>query len=368
MERLHTTLRAARRAAGLSQAALAEAVGLSRQAYAAIEAGRAVPGTDIALRLASALGTTVEALFALPAARRVEAELAGDANAPGPQRVRLVRIGARLLAWPLRGTGATQHVLPWAEGLAQPAGRHGRVAVDLLAEPPANALVALGCDPALALVAVMLRQRGIELVWAEAGSHAALAALARGEAHLAGCHLRDAASGEFNRPWVARLVPFSCTLVTFAIWQTGLVVAPGNPRALRGAADLARPDVCIVNRGPDSGSRALLDAQLAAAGVPASAIRGYERVLSGHLAVAEAVACGLADAGVATRAAAAAYGLDFVPWAEERYDLVLPNAFLDLPAVGALLDALRRPALRRQVEALGGYDVAPMGTPIGQVG
>lgn len=367
MKRLHTTLRTARHAAGLSQAALAQAVGLSRQAYAAIEAGQAVPGTDVALRLARALGTTVEALFALPATRQVEAEPVGEAP-PGPQRVRLVRIGERLLAWPLRGAGATPRGVAWAEGLAQPAGRHGRVAVELLDEPPANALAALGCDPALALVAVVLRERGVELIWAESGSHAALAALARGEAHLAGCHLRDAASGEFNRPWVARLVPFSCTLVTFAIWQMGLVVAPGNPRALRSAADLARPGVRIVNRGPGSGSRALLDAQLAAAGVPASAVRGYERVLPGHLAVAEAVACGLADAGVATRAAAQVYGLDFVPWAEERYDLVLPNACLDLPAVGALLDALRRPALRRQVEALGGYDVAPMGTPVGQVG
>jgi molybdate-binding protein len=158
-------------------------------------------------------------------------------------------------------------------------------------------------------------------------------------------------------------VPFPCTLVSFAVWQQGLVVAPGNPLGLREAADLARPEVRIVNRAPGTGARALLDRALAAAGVPSAAVQGYEREVAGHLAVAEAVRAGLADAGVAVRAAAEAAGLDFVLWAEERYDLVVPDHFLDLPAVGALLDVLRGPGLRRQVEALGGYDIAPMGQP-----
>jgi putative molybdopterin biosynthesis protein len=363
--RLRTMLRAARTAAGLSQEALATAAGISRQAYAAIESGAAVPSTEVALRLARALGTSVERLFALPdEPPEIEATLvAGRGLPPAGGRVRLLPVGGRVLAEPLAGV---VRALPGADGWARPAEAAGRrVRVALLGEMPRaeQVLVMRGCDPATGLLAAALRARGVELIWSEEGSRAALAALGRGEAHVAGCHLRDEASGHFNAPWVRRLVPFPCTLVSFAIWQQGLIVAPGNPLGLREAADLARPGVRIVNRAPGTGARALLDRVLAAAGVPPTAVRGYEHEVDGHLAVAEAIRAGLADAGVGVRAAAEAAGLDFVLLAEERYDLVVPNHFLDLPAVGALLDVLQRPGLRRQVEALGGYDIAPMGHP-----
>src|SRR5204863_2261861 len=161
----------------------------------------------------------------------------------------------------------------------------------------------------LALVAEHLRRRAqVELAWDNAGSRAALQALARGEAHLAGSHLRDAASGAFNLPFVARLVPFPCTVVAFAVWDEGLVVAPGNPLGLRRAEDLARTGLRVANREPGSGARALLDAELTRLGVSPQAVRGYQTAYPGHLAVAEAVALGLADAGVAIRAAAIAVG------------------------------------------------------------
>ncbi len=79
--------------------------------------------------------------------------------------------------------------------------------------------------------------------------------------------------------------------------------------------------------------------------------------------VAEVVAMGLADAGVGVKAAAVARGLEFIPLDQERYDLVIPNHFLDLDPVQEFLAALRRPELQRQVEALGGYDTALMGSP-----
>jgi putative molybdopterin biosynthesis protein len=369
MSRLRTTLREARLAAHLSQEALAIEAGVTRQAYAAVESGAAVPSTEVALRLARALGTTVEQLFALPEATRptIQAELVGAA-APGSsgQRVRLVRVGGRVLARPLAGVAGAARTLPWADGIAYPDATHpSRVAVELLDEVrgPELTAVVLGCDPAAALVAAALRARGVELVWTEESSQAALEGLARGEAHVAGCHLLDPASGQYNAPWVARLVPFPCTLVGFAVWEQGLMLAPGNPLGITSVADLARPDVRLVNREPGAGARGLLDRALTAAGVPPSAVTGYERLASGHLAVAEVVRAGLADVGVGVRAAALAQGLDFIPLGEERYDLVVPNHFLELPSVAALLDALRRPGLRQQVEALGGYDVGPMGAP-----
>lgn len=369
MSRLLTSLRQARLAAALSQEALAAAVGISRQAYAAAESGSAVPSTEIALRLARALGTTVETLFALPEAARaavIAEPIGGEPVETAGQRVRLLRVGGRWLARPLSGPTSGSRALAWADGIARPdPDQPGRVRVELLGEPsdPEHSLVMVGCDPAVTLLATAVRQRGVELLWTEEGSRAALAGLARGEAHVAGCHLLDVATGQYNEPWVARLVPFPCQLVGFAVWEQGLIVAAGNPRGVRGVDDLARPEVRLVNREEGAGSRVLLDLALAFAGIPAGAVRGYDCLASGHLAVAEAVRAGLADVGVGVRAAAIADGLDFIPLGEERYDLVVPRHFLDLPSVATLLDALRRPALRQQVESLGGYDVAPMGLP-----
>ncbi len=282
-----------------------------------------------------------------------------------PQRVRLLRVGGRLLARPLAGAAALPG-LPWADGIARPAPeRSGRVRVELLGEqlPAEHAIVVLGCDPAVTLLAAALRSRGVEMVCFEAASRAALEGLARGEAHVAGCHLLDTETGRYNAPWISRLVPFGCTVVGFAVWEQGLIVAPRNPRRIRDVSDLARPGIRLVNREPGAGARLLLDLCLAQARIDPGTLDGYERLASGHLAVAEAVRAGLADVGVGVRAAALAKGLDFIPLGQERYDLVVPNHFLDLPGVTALLDALRRPDLRQQVESLGGYDIAPMGEP-----
>jgi putative molybdopterin biosynthesis protein len=185
--------------------------------------------------------------------------------------------------------------------------------------------------------------------------------LAAGNAHVAGCHLLDPRTRQYNLPAVVRYLPFPATVVTFAVWDQGLVVQPGNPKQIRGVEDLVRPGIFMVNREEGSGSRGLLNEALAEADVPVEHIAGYDRVAYSHITVAEAVGMGLADTGVAVRAAAIALGLDFVPLGQERYDLVFPNHFLDDPAVVELLSALKRPTLRRQVEALGGYDVATMG-------
>jgi putative molybdopterin biosynthesis protein len=241
----------------------------------------------------------------------------------------------------------------------------GNVGVRLLGERSRRqSLVGLGCDPAVTILSAGLAQeRGVEVIATEAGSIQALEGLARGEAHLAGCHLIDEETGLFNLPWVRRLVPFPCTVIGFAVWEQGLVVAAGNPLDIGSVADLARPTVRIVNRAAGSGSRALLDAELRRQGIASETVDGYGHEVSGHLAVAEAVAGGFADTGVAVRAVAVAYGLDFVQLGEERYDLVIPNHFLDLPSVAVLLDYLGGREIRTQVEALGGYDSAVMGMP-----
>jgi molybdate-binding protein/DNA-binding XRE family transcriptional regulator len=358
MPPLINTLREQRTARGLTREGLARRVGVSRQSYSAIEDGKAAPSTTIALHLARALGTSVEALFQLAdEAETLEVELVGPPVAL-PARVRLASVGGRLLA----RAGTATRGFGRADGVAR-RGSGGAVSVRLLGGSVPQPLVALGCDPALALLADTLHaERGVELLWSEAGSRAALEGLARGEAHVAGVHLFDEATGSYNAPWVERLVPFPCTRIGFAVWEQGVMVPRGNPRGVRGVEDLAR--VRFVDREPGSGTRALVDAHLRRAGIAPGAVFGdHGAVARGHLAVGEAVASGLADAGVGVRAAANAFGLDLVPLAEERYDLVIPDHFLDLPAMQILLGHLRAPSLRAQVEALGGYDVAPMGVP-----
>ena len=375
MTNLNNHLKRYRRGAGLSQQGLASMAGISRQAYAALESGKATPSTEVALRLARALGTQVDSLFSLAEEppRMQRADLVGvaegeEAASPSlPRRTRLLRVGQRLLARPVSGTAAARHSLVDAEGVILPlSGAGGQVAVQPFDEDDLEtpALGMLGCDPAAALLEPGLRPYGVRMVRAEEGSSQALTGLARGEAHVAGCHLKDEATGLYNTSWVQRLVPFACTLVTFAAWQQGLIVARGNPKGIGGVEDLVNPEVTIVNREPGSGSRSLLERLMREQGIPPAALAGYDQEAGGHLSVAGAVATGLADAGVGVQAAASALGLGFVPLEEERYDLVIPNHFLDDPGVQALLDLLRRPGLRRRVEALGGYDVSGMGAPV----
>jgi putative molybdopterin biosynthesis protein len=237
------------------------------------------------------------------------------------------------------------------------------VRVQLFREPPPPAgLAVVGCDPAFGILSDGLRRdHGIEVSWNQRGSRAALSALARGEAHVAGVHLHDPASGAWNGPWVREWVPFPCTRVSFAVWEQGLLVRPDAKPRIGGVGDLAAGGARLLNREEGSGSRVLLDEALAAAGVEPAGVEGYATVARGHLSVADGVAAGAADAGVAIRAAGRSRGLDVLPLREEAYELVIPDHFLDLPAVEALLAQLRRPGARAQVEALEGYDVASMG-------
>ena len=376
MTTLLNHLKGTRLEAGLSQQALAGLAGISRQAYSALESGNSNPSTEVALRLARALKTSVDHLFSLPEAapQQMRAELvsppgddSGTTLGKPSSRVQVVQVGDRLLARPVSGPGSTRQSLIRAEGVALGGpGTDNMVEVQPFdhMDSEITSLGLLGCDPAGALMEPALHRHGINLVLSEEGSQQALAGLARGEAHIAGCHLRDEETGEFNFPWVLKLVPFPCTLITFASWQQGFIVSPGNPLDIHGAEDLARPEIQIINRRSGSGSRSLLDRLLLHYGVPSAAVTGYSQEAGGHLAVASTVASGQADAGVGVEAAATALGLGFVPLEEERYDLVIPNHFLDHAGVQVLLNLLRQSGLHRRVETLGGYDVSAMGLPV----
>ena len=197
------------------------------------------------------------------------------------------------------------------------------------------------------------------------GSLDGLLALMHGEAALAGVHLLDEESGEYNLPILRRLfVGQRICVVTLAERQQGLIVPRGNPKALLTFADLAQPGLQIINRQAGSGTRALLDYHLHRLGIPADAIDGYGHEVKTHLAVAEAVARGQADAGVGLLAAARALDLGFVPLANERYDLVIMARDRTVPPLNWLLDLVKSSEFRNVAAHLGGYDTRCTGQEV----
>mgnify|MGYP005858221685 CR=1 FL=1 len=197
------------------------------------------------------------------------------------------------------------------------------------------------------------------------GSLDGLLHLLRGEAGLAGAHMLDEESGEYNLPILRRLfVGQRLCVVRLAEREQGLIVAAGNPKGLQTWHDLARPDVTFINRQPGSGTRALLDYHLRRLNMARSTVRGYESEAATHITVADAVARGAADVGLGVRAAAHAFGLGFVPLARERYDLVTLAEDRFRPPLSWLFDMVGSPAFRSIVSHLVGYDGTHCGTEI----
>ncbi len=294
-------------------------------------------------------------------------------------RVTVGQVGERVLVTPLgRGAGVITSLVR-ADGIVRiPRFSEGynagdRVTVHLYRSPHViahSALISGSHDLTLDLLAQFLAERHptYRLVSAHVGSLGGLIALERGQAHLAGCHLLDVETGEYNVAYVRRYVPGRAVrLITLVGRVQGLIVPRGNPRGITGIADLAREDVRYVNRQRGAGTRLLFDHLLARAGLRPEQITGYAHEQITHLAVAAAVQSGQADAGMGVLAAARALDLDFIPLATERYDLALALEYADVPPVRATLELLHDDAFRAAVAALPGYDVARMGMIVADV-
>jgi putative molybdopterin biosynthesis protein len=291
-------------------------------------------------------------------------------------RVRLGRVGGSLVASPLpRGAGVLTSLVRADALLVVPAeveGHHAgdQVEVSLLRGLPEidRTIVAIGShDPILDLAASMLRARdpGVTLASGNVGSLGGLIALRDGLCHLAGSHLLEPDTGAYTLPYVDQLLGGrDIAVVRLVHREQGLLVAPGNPLGLSGIADLARSGLRYVNRQRGAGTRVLLDHELRAAGIDPAEITGYAREEPTHFAVAAAVAAGRADCGLGVRAAARAFGLDFVRVAHEPYDLVLERETVDSELLAPLSQLLEDPSFRVAVEQLGGYDTSEMGARV----
>ena len=279
-------------------------------------------------------------------------------------RVALAEIDGQLQATPLgRGAGVITS-LARADGLAhiprfhEGVNRGGRLDIELLrprGEIQRSLLVMGSHDPMLDMLATHLRERtGGRLVSVNVGSLGGLLALRRGEAHLAGTHLFDPDSASYNSAYLRRYLEGQPTqLVTFAQREQGLMVAAGNPLGIGKIADLRRAR--FINRQRGAGTRVLLDYLLAQAGIDADEVAGYGQEEPTHLAVAAAVADGIGDCGMGLRSAAEALGLDFVGLVWERFDLAIPQRFLDMALMQALLEILRDDPFRAELGAQSGY-------------
>jgi putative molybdopterin biosynthesis protein len=363
--RVHTRLAAFRRKRGMAAAGLARASGVSRQTIYAIEAGDYLPNTAVALRLANALESRVEDLFQLdatppPPRRAARADLIGAGDLFEGSPVELCRVDGRLVGVP--AAPAPWQILPAGALLSKPPRTslplRGPVQFLREEEDAGSRLLLAGCDPAASLLARRLERAGVGLVTAQVNSSAALRLLQQRLVHVAGTHLKDEGGGEPNRAAIGAAFPRRGVAVfAFAVWEEGLVVARGNPKTIRAVEDLALPGVTLANREKGSGSRQLLDRCLKAAGIPPRVVGGYHgETTAGHLAAAWRVRAALADCCVATGSAARAFGLDFVPLATERYDLVMRKERLELASVERLLDTIAQAAFRRELETLCGYD------------
>jgi len=233
----------------------------------------------------------------------------------------------------------------------------------ILPDDPSRQLVVFSGSHDLALELLgQVPGSNIDLVTMPVGSLDGLVALRQGLCHLAGCHLFDPASGEYNTPYVRHLFPDrAVALLTLVEREQGLMVAPGNPRRISSLADLAREDITLVNRNRGSGTRLWLDDRLRALGIGPEMVRGYRQEVRTHTDAAQAIQQGRADTALGIRAAASQFGLDFVPLFSERYDLVIPQEQLQSQALRPLLDTLVSGEYRRRVRALGGYDTARTG-------
>jgi putative molybdopterin biosynthesis protein len=365
-------LRLARQARGLSQQQLAGVAGVTRQAVSAVESGHSDPSLRVALGLARALGMTVEELFGPgDLGDPVLAQPVAAVNGPG-SRVALATVGDKFVALPLHADTAARLGFGPAGGLvagpsSAPAGVSGgrREPWNLVPVrpigPPRPTVVVAGCDTALPLIEtpLALLDPPLAFAWWPCGSGEALRLAAAGLVHVAGVH-RVGPPGPAGSPAdsadtgdVAG-IPGGGEVVGFASWREGLVVRPGTHVGSLG--DVAARGLRLVNREPGAQARALLDRERLRFRLDPAELLGYDSRAAGHLQVAAAIAGRLADAGVSSEPTALAYGLDFIPLAAERFDLVLPAKHATSREVQGLLKVLTSPWLLAQLASLPGYD------------
>lgn len=325
--------------------------------------------------IAKLLGTPVKKKNVIEASisRQVSSPLGVDEYI----RVKVGVVDGNFIATPVgRGAGLLMSVVRADGIICIPSSSEGyasgsKVEVELFRDIDdiSKTIVCIGShDNTLDILANILKKNYPEfsLSSAHVGSMGGLMALKKSEAHIAGTHLLDEDTGEYNVPFVKRLFPEGgVILINLVYRQQGLLVKKGNPKNITGFEDLTRDDVVFINRQKGSGTRLLLDKHLRELGINPQNVKGYQKEEYTHMAVASAVLTGIADVGLAIYSSAQALGLDFIPVASERYDIAVPSKYMETDLIQMLLNIIKYDKeFREAVLSMGGYDIRDMGKVI----
>jgi putative molybdopterin biosynthesis protein len=283
-------------------------------------------------------------------------------------RVNIGKVGDKTVATPLPRAAGSITTLTRAEGiiripaLSEGIGQDEVAEAELLVdeEEIQNTLVVIGShDITIDLIGDEMRRKGhnIRVSSGNVGSLGGLMALRKGTCHLAGSHLLDTETGEYNIPYIKRyLKGVKVSVFHLALRDQGLILAKDNPKGIKGLEDLTGKEITFVNRQAGSGTRVLFDYRLGKLGIKPESIKGYDHEEFTHMAVAVDVLSGAADCGVGIYAAARALDLDFIPLEKEQYDLIIPSSMIETPQMKLLLETIRSQEFKDRVTALGGYD------------
>jgi transcriptional regulator with XRE-family HTH domain/molybdate-binding protein len=324
-----------------SQAELARRAAVTRQLVSAVEAGRHVPNVAAALRLASALGVTVETLFAEPVDEAQD--VLGQAVRCGTPVV-TGRVGDRLVSAPARWDRTSAELWGVADAVT------GQSSLRWFPNASPAGLVVVGCDPILGIVAQLAGRGGQRVLPVHGSTGRSMAALEAGRAHGALVHGRP---GDLREPAVPVL------RWKVASWQVGLAFQASARPASLDDWPLRRP--VVVQRDPGAGSQQALVRALRSLGAGAD-LPGP--VGDGHLDVARRVVDGHGEAGVVMEAAAIALGLDFLALEEHQVEFWLARQWATLPAATVFLEVLGSDGLRQRARCLAGYDATDCGVEI----
>ena len=243
-----------------------------------------------------------------------------------------------------------------------------RVQIDLWLAENAAGEQAVSPPPVIAgshdpLLDWAVKESGCGLALLPGGSLDGIHRFAQGEAMLAGLHLFDAQSGEFNVPTIRdKLSGQGIVLLEWAVRRQGLVLTPGNPRGIRGLRDLARADVRVMRRQREAGSHVLLAHLLEREGLTLEDLRFADDTARGETDLGFAILEGGADAGLAVEAVARSLKLDFVPLLRERYDVLVRRRDYFSTPVQRLFAFARSEAFAARAAQMGGYDISGLGT------
>ncbi len=289
-------------------------------------------------------------------------------------RITLGKVGNTLMATPAgKGAGSVMSMVRADALLTIPAGSEGigageTVPMELIrpqTEIDATLVIIGSHDNILDILANTLHKQRpvIRVSSAHVGSMGGIMAIRRGEAHIAGTHLLDETTGEYNTPFIKQLLPnVPLQLIHLCYREQGLIVAPGNPKNIKDLGDMAARSLSFINRQSGSGTRLLTDKMLKDSKINTSTLPGYECEEYTHMSVAAAVASGNADAGMGIKAAATALGLDFIPVAEERYDLIVPKIHEADQKIITTLDIICNDEnFQKHILSLGGYSLRDTG-------